>query len=368
MSSREHKTALHPNHPVNNRVLVIDDELRVINTYLEMFEARRRRSSYLKELLQANAEQDEVLIDFEVTTADQGEAGAALVQQALEQDTPYAVAFIDMRMPPGWDGLETAKRIRELDDNIYIVFVTSDSNYSIDELQLAMVKNILMLDKPFRCDILIQIARTFCISWMRERNLVEARAEMDRLSEALFVQANHDALTGLHNRYYLDQHLSIELKRSAREQKPLGVLMIDIDWFKRYNDGFGHIAGDQALKDIAHAIQHETHRAADVVARYGGEEFCVVLPGTDDAGVRTVAESIRQKVESLELEFTSPDCSSPGYLTVSIGGVSKIPEEGKNDATLIDLADRQLYLAKEGGKNCVNIHSSGVATEPGQRS
>ena len=340
---------------VNNRVLVVDDDASVLQIYQDSLDNTSFDLADF-DFLRMEGERDrDQQVEFDVTVSSQGRDALEQVRNGLEQENPFAVIFLDMRMPPGWDGLETAKRIRQLDDNVYIVFVTAYSDHSVDEIQQLLHKNTLFLTKPFHNDVVLQMARTFCISWAREQCLVVARKRLSQLSRQMAEQVSHDALTQLYNRYYLDRQMEIEIRRARREQQSLGVLMIDIDWFKLYNDQHGHLKGDQALQQIATALQQSIHRPGDFVARYGGEEFCMVLPNTGATGVEVVAEMVRQAVEQLALQFIDASDASFPHLTVSIGGVSRIPHPQDSDASLLEEADQMLYQAKAGGKNRVLI-------------
>lgn len=338
---------------INNRILVVDDDPLVIQAYLESLSSNTFDLSDYDFLNTVEFVEKGSVMEFEISTANQGEEAVQLVRASVVQGNPYAVAFIDVRMPPGMDGLETAKQMRQLDDNIFIIFITAYSDHSIDEMQSALHKNTLLMMKPFHRDVVLQMARTFCISWVREQCLVEARRRLSLLSEQMAEQVNRDALTGLHNRYYLDRQMELEMKRARREQQSLGVVMIDIDWFKLYNDQHGHLVGDQALKKISAALERSVQRPADFVARYGGEEFCMVLPNTDSAGVRSVAELVRRAIESLRIEFVDSAEAGSAHLTISLGGVSQVPNPNDSDNALIEKADQMLYRAKSSGKNCL---------------
>jgi diguanylate cyclase (GGDEF)-like protein len=159
-----------------------------------------------------------------------------------------------------------------------------------------------------------------------------------------------DALTGLPNRRTFDAALSEEWLRAIRLQKPLSVLMIDVDHFKWYNDSFGHRSGDECLCLIAATIRRAIRRPGDVAARYGGEEFVVVLPNTEPAGARTWAELLCADVLALGIP-RSMDDSAP--VSVSIGSATVHPSPGTEPSTLIELADEALYTAKNDGRNCV---------------
>ena len=177
---------------------------------------------------------------------------------------------------------------------------------------------------------------------IRQTQLEETQRQLRELNGDLALQTLTDALTGLQNRRALDRLLANEYARSLRTRSPLGVLMADVDHFKAYNDQYGHVAGDQALQAVAKAIESEA-RAYDHVARYGGEEFVVVLPDTQLADVRIVAERIRLAVSAL-MHLQSP-------ITISLG-IAMANAEG-SPTELIHRADQALYQAKQSGRNQV---------------
>lgn len=158
-----------------------------------------------------------------------------------------------------------------------------------------------------------------------------------------------DSLTSLNNRRYLDRHLQEEFDRATRYGRPFSVAMADIDDFKKYNDSYGHQAGDILLKDLAR-IMRKLARKTDMVIRYGGEEFLVVLPETDTQAARAFAEKIRAAIESYK--FVLPDGTRSSKVTVSIG-IAAFPEDGATVSDIISKADALLYDAKNRGKNRV---------------
>ncbi|HEY0287572.1 MAG TPA: sensor domain-containing diguanylate cyclase [Pseudomonas sp.] len=162
--------------------------------------------------------------------------------------------------------------------------------------------------------------------------------------------ASTDALTGLANRRRLDQLFKQEWARGLRSGQPLSLLMIDIDHFKAFNDRHGHHGGDEALRNVAHAIAATIRRPGDLAARYGGEEFSVVLPETGLEGAKVIAEKIRQAVEALP-RFPNDECS----ITISIGIASMTPKLLGTHDVLFDIADKALYQAKENGRNRVEF-------------
>lgn len=181
------------------------------------------------------------------------------------------------------------------------------------------------------------------------RALSENRHKLLDMNRVLQRLSHVDGLTGLSNRRYLDEYLDMEWRRSARELSEFALLMVDVDNFKKYNDTFGHLAGDEVLKRIAQAVKDTLHRPADLAARFGGEEFVVVLPGTDSVGARAVAERVCRQVEGLAVPHGAPGAGPT--VTVSIGGASVMPAKGLHASELLAAADAALYEAKHAGKN-----------------
>lgn len=158
-----------------------------------------------------------------------------------------------------------------------------------------------------------------------------------------------DGLTGLKNRKYFDQALGRELKRAARSQTHLSLLFIDIDHFKQINDTHGHLFGDDCLRHISSLLKSHIQRETDTIARYGGEEFAVILPDNNRKGALRLAENLRKTIEN-----SRPSQERPGMsLTVSIGISSLVPEPATTQAAMIDIADSNLYKAKQNGRNQV---------------
>jgi len=184
-----------------------------------------------------------------------------------------------------------------------------------------------------------------------EIRLRETRNQLSQANTQLAQLARHDGLTGLANRRYFDESLSREFAQSLLTQRPLALIMIDVDYFKQYNDAYGHPEGDKCLKAIAQAIQTCVRRHQDFVARYGGEEMVMLLPDTDAAGAAVVAEAVRAAVAELQLPFSKHPV---GYVTIS-AGVAAHPSPGSvsNADDLLRAADRALYQAKEDGRNRV---------------
>ncbi len=191
-------------------------------------------------------------------------------------------------------------------------------------------------------------------AYPRTREALFATVALIRRDLDLREQASHDHLTGLRNRRSLDQSLAAEWRRGAREQVPMSVLLLDIDHFKAYNDQYGHLAGDAALKAVAGVLTRCVKRPADLVARFGGEEFFACLPQTDEAGAMKAAESVRAGVEALDLAHVG---SPLGRVTVSVG-VASIPGtvvRRMEALELVKFADDAMYRAKGQGRNRVAL-------------
>lgn len=176
------------------------------------------------------------------------------------------------------------------------------------------------------------------------QQLEEANLRLQQLSSI-------DSLTGIANRRQLDEILQNEWRRAFRHDSPISIVMFDLDEFKRFNDSYGHQAGDECLRQVATVLQEGVHRAGDLVARYGGEEFAAVLPDSDLKGALQYAESARLAVEELAITHSSSPVGS--VVTLSAGVASALPRRGGSPAELIAQADRALYQAKRKGKNRV---------------
>lgn len=175
--------------------------------------------------------------------------------------------------------------------------------------------------------------------------------ERKQLEETLLNLSYLDGLTGIANRRRFDERLEQEWRRASREQQKLTLIMVDIDYFKNYNDHYGHPAGDECLKKIAQVLHEASGRPGDLAARYGGEEFALILPNTTHAGGEKVAEQIRARVEALELPHARSEVSP--WVTVSVGVTSHAPGNKEDSNILLEGADRALYKAKQQGRNRV---------------
>lgn len=182
-----------------------------------------------------------------------------------------------------------------------------------------------------------------------EEQLKRAEENLKKTNQKLKCLAVSDGLTKIPNRRRFDECLKQEWKRLAREQKSLSLIMCDIDYFKLYNDNYGHQAGDDCLYAVAQAISCKVRRPGDLVARYGGEEFAVILPNTSVDQAIHVAEGIRATIQQLQIVHSQSPISS--FVTLSLGISSGVPRQNLTAATLLAVADRALYGAKQQGRN-----------------
>jgi len=182
--------------------------------------------------------------------------------------------------------------------------------------------------------------------------------------------ASRDALTNVANRRSLDERLEKQWQLAIRDRSPLALLMIDADHFKRFNDQFGHSAGDQCLRALAATLSAQVSRSTDLVARFGGEEFAVLLPNTALEGAREVAEKLLAAVQDIRLHprnaGTQSSSTQPLRVTVSIGCAAFVPQENSQPPQLLELADQALYAAKNNGRNCVHVAREPETGQPGK--
>jgi two-component system cell cycle response regulator len=240
---------------------------------------------------------------------------------------------------PDINGFEVCRRLKEDHKDIQIVIVTC-----LDDLE-SKIKGVELGADDYLVKPIVNRELN-----ARIRVLLEKKGHLDSLRshyEAALDSAILDWLTGLYNHGYFQQFLDYELKRAAHQGFPVGLIMIDVDDFKLYNDSLGHSAGDAILRELGQVIRNII-REVDLAARYGGEEFAVVLPYTNREGARRVAERIHNSISSHD--FFHDKTLELGNPTISMG-ISVFPEEGSTKKELIESADKMLYTAKQKGKN-----------------
>lgn len=245
--------------------------------------------------------------------------------------------ILDVIMPE-MDGYEVCKKIKEdpQTKNIPVIFLSAmeDDKDETKGLEIGAIDYIVKPVKP-------------SIIKARVKNHLELKKYRDILEKLLLV----DSLTGLANRRYLDEFFDKEWRRALRSGDVLSVIILDIDFFKQYNDCYGHLAGDDCLRRVGNILKSSVKRAGDLIARYGGEEFAVVLPSTPREGAFIIAEKLRWNVESLKIAHRMSEISD--YVTISVGVATERPDRAMVPASLIKKADNALYQAKNKGRNRV---------------
>ncbi len=269
--------------------------------------------------------------DYRVRVAVGGKAALEVVER---QGVPDLI-LLDVMMP-GMDGYEVCRFLKEnpKTSKVPVIFVTA-MNEAADEERGLRVGAVDYITKPFHLPIVKA----------RLQNHIKLKLMTDMLETMAWL----DGLTGIPNRRRFDQALEIEWKRAIRSGTALSVIMADVDYFKNYNDQYGHGAGDVCLKRVASALAAAVTRPADLVARYGGEEFILLAPETSVEGARALAEQLRSGIENLAIPHELSEVAP--CVTVSVGYASMVPDRLDSAAALLQAADRMLYHAKRAGRN-----------------
>lgn len=263
-------------------------------------------------------------------------------KQAIEYANTQqpSLILLDVVMPDK-DGFEILEQLKRENDtrNISVIFITARNSY-IDETKGFRLGACDYIRKPFHHEIVKARVRTHL-------ELAQKRYLLEEL-------VNLDALTSIPNRRHLEHTLTSNWRDAKRTKKPIAIAMLDVDFFKNYNDHYGHPAGDDVLRRIASAVECQLKRPRDLVCRYGGEEFCIILPDTDIEGARRILETCYQAIEGLSIEHEKSLASS--VVTISIGACVCQPEEGDLHENALLIADQLLYKSKEAGRNRLSIH------------
>lgn len=283
--------------------------------------------------------------------------------QAIEVASEFKPTVIlqDLVMP-GADGLTLLRQYRDHPPtrDIPVIVLSTKEEPAIKSEAFALGASDYLIKLPDAIELIARIrhhSKAYLNQLQRDAayralhetqcKLMETNAELQRLTSV-------DGLTGLSNRRYFDEYMATQWKLAIRERQSFALLMIDVDNFKRYNDTYGHLAGDEVLKSVATAMKNSFLRPTDLPARFGGEEFVVILPDTPHEVVKQLGDRVRSNVEQLRIPHSGS--SSGAHLTISVGGASTIPSGEQLFLPLLEAADAALYEAKESGKNRVVVH------------
>ncbi|MDX8387175.1 MAG: diguanylate cyclase [Ghiorsea sp.] len=268
------------------------------------------------------------------------------------------VILLDMHMPvtSGQDILQQLQH-HDATKDIPALILTMDTSSKTKQNAFHMGANDYLIKTPDKNELVLRLryhTRSYIDHLEREatyKALLESKQKLKESIEELERSSYLDSLTGISNRRSFDKYFEVEWQRALRETTPLSLIFIDVDFFKQYNDFYGHLAGDDCLKEIASSLQKSLQRPTDLVSRYGGEEFVVVLPSTHGQGAMLIAERLRKNIEALNLDHAE----SKGFdiVTVSLGTVTTSPMVKHHSRDFIHMADTALYEAKQNGRNQV---------------
>jgi diguanylate cyclase (GGDEF)-like protein len=268
--------------------------------------------------------------EYEILFATNGKDALEIASQQIPD-----LILLDVMMP-GMDGYQVCRELKhgERTRDIPVIFVTAN-NQEEDESRGFAAGVVDYITKPIRSSIVLARLRT--------------HIELKRYRDHLKTLSTIDGLTGIANRRKFDEVIQSEWRRARRSQSPLSLIMMDIDFFKAYNDHYGHLAGDECLKKLAGGIKKVGRRPADLVARYGGEEFVMLLPDTDAKGALRVAKQVQDKISLLKIPHAYSQVA--GQITISMGVATVIPGDNQTQLDLVNSADDLLYAAKRNGRN-----------------
>jgi diguanylate cyclase (GGDEF)-like protein len=356
----------------NRRILIIDDNAAIHLDFRKVLGAQAEHSAQAAlDVLEASLFGETVAAaarpNFDIDSAHQGQEGVAMAQQARAEGRPYAMAFVDMRMPPGWDGLKTIEHLWATDPDVQVVICSAHTDYDWTEVvqRLGHSDKLLVLRKPAEPIEVLQCATALSRKWENDRLV---RDQMLRLEEVITARtrgleaanqqlrhlATHDALTGLPNRALLDDRLQQAIAHADRDMRSFALLVCDLDRFKLINDSLGHRAGDELLQEVASRL-NAVVRTADTVARIGGDEF--VLIGTSVADAEDAAALAARVIDILQapVRIAAIDIhTSPSI------GIAMYPDDGTTIQALLAHADAALYSAKEHGRGNFRRYEPGM--------
>ena len=276
-----------------------------------------------------------------------------------------SIVLMDIHLP-GIDGVEAVRKYKKFaPDTVSLLAITGEDDPETMERAFEagcmdyIRKPITKMELLARVESALRISNFLKDLEIKNQRLENYQKKLKEQNRRLKELSYEDSLTGLANKRKFNSFLKREWKRMQRNKLPISLIFIDIDFFKKFNDHYGHEAGDAALKRVGECIKTEVKRPADLAARYGGEEFVVVLPETDLEGAATVAETIRKKTEAMKLNH-APGLKS-NFVTVSAGVAARCPDSNSDSNKLVEEADAALYQAKEAGRNRVFLSGE---TEP----
>ena len=276
-----------------------------------------------------------------------------------------ATTILQDLVMPGIDGLALLREYRSHDATreIPVIMLSSTADTKVKRDAFHAGANDYLVKLPDDIELIARI-RMHSRSFFAQTLLRATQRELELRNKELKRLSSEDGLTGVANRRMFNETLRTEWLRGIRSGKSLGLVLLDVDCFKLFNDHYGHQGGDGVLKQVAATLKHAAQRPADLAARYGGEEFVVLLPETEIEGVLKVAERLRSEIEALGLEHKHSLVTD--HVTISVGAAATLPAGDTTPEALIEAADQALYSAKKEGRN--RVRTAGLTVPAGPKS
>ncbi len=363
--------------PLIHRVLTIDDNPVIHEDFKKILSRDSNADTALaaeEALLLGDVLPQNEDSRFELDSALQGAAGVELARRARVEGRPFAVAFIDMRMPPGWDGLKTIEELWKVDPDVQVVICSAYTEYGWSELRsrLGPSDKLLVLKKPFESIEVLQAASSLCRKWHNERMLrrhvedlehvIAARTKgLEAANHQLQQLATHDVLTGLPNRVILHDRLEQAIAHATREQHEFAVLLLDLDRFKVINDSLGHRAGDELLNEVAQRLKGAV-RSMDTLVRLGGDEFVIVM-----ASIQTRDQVLAMATRAIEVLKPPIRLQGVDVRTSASIGIAFYPGDGVTVEMLLAHADAAMYSAKQSAHGTYQCFATSTSTSTRDR-
>jgi len=365
--------------PEPARILIVDDDRAIHEDYRKILACGARAPlvrvsgsalAALKRRLYGQAGRPRLAaLEFRVDSAYDGQEALRLVEQAAAEQFPYCLAFVDLRMPPGWDGLETVQWLWAADPRLQVVICSGHSAYNWKQIteRLGHSHRLLLLKKPFEPIEALQLAHALSRKWRNEQALRKQLDSLERVVTAstqgleaanrqLQYMATHDALTALPNGMLLDDKINQAISQAGSVHERFALAVLDLDRFKLINDSFGHRAGDELLREIARRLTGSV-RNVDTVARVGGDEFVLIIR---EIGVPEEATRVSKKIlDVLQLPVRMGEIDV--HPSASIG-IAFFPWHGATAQTLFARAHAAMYVAKQRGRKTVQCFAPDMDT------
>ncbi len=352
-----------------NRVLVVDDDTLLISEYVrclgQNFEPVSATTTLgdLEKVLFGNETDKSGSARFEVQTRNQGDGAVDAVREACKTGSPYSIVFLDVRMPPGIDGIEAARLIREIDPNVNIVIVTGSGGTEPENLgkQIPPADKIFYFKKPFHAIECRQLAAALCGKWHSDLALRKANEELEmrvaKRTRELHQLAYYDPVTSLPNRLRLIEELDNMMQDRQGDQRESAVVLLDIERFSFLNETMGYERGTELLQSIGRRLQSvlndKKFGERSVVGRFGADEFACLVTGTDgESGIQEIAECIAGAIEQPFI-INGRDI----YLKAGIG-VAWHPQHGKDAKSVFRCAEAALHRSMRRLKGGITYYHS----------